>query len=284
MTVDGVSRLLGSSEVARSLGVSQVTLRSWEQRYGIGAGQRAANGRRRYSPEDVRRLRRMRALQAQGTSAREAAELVLTRSAAEKTAKERGDRLVESTEALDMTALAGLLDEAFETLGVASTWTEVISPVLKSLGIRWNRRGEGCVMASEWALATAADSAVDRYTGPGNLTAGRRPPVLLLSGPAERHELPIKMLGAALQDDGAPAMYLGTFVSVDVLHALKERFLPHAIVIWSMTPHSADVALLRALHTHGIPVRPSGPGWAGLPIVGEPVPVSFTAALDELGG
>ncbi|EME52939.1 MerR family transcriptional regulator [Amycolatopsis decaplanina] len=283
MAVDGDSRLLGSSEVARVLGISQVTLRTWEQRYGIGAGQREANGRRRYSPDDVRRLRRMRALQAQGTSAREAARLVLARSAAEVTAMERSERLIETTEMFDMTTLAGLLDDSLATLGVASTWIEVVSPVLKSLGNRWNRRGDGQVMAAEWALATAATSALDRYTGPGKTATDGKPPVLFLSGPAERHELPIKMLSAALQDDGASAMYLGGFVSVDVLRVLNERFRPRSIVVWSMTPHSADIALLRALHAGGMPVRPSGPGWTGLPTVGEPVPGSFTGALDALG-
>lgn len=274
-------RPLSSSEVARTLGVSQVTLRTWEQRYGIGAAEREANGRRRYTPEDVERLRRMRALQAQGTSARDAARLVLERSAAEVTAGQRRQRLTEAAESLDLATMGGLVDDALGSLGVAKAWTEVIAPVLRAIGERWARLGDRAAMAAEWALATASSAALDRYPAPAR--AGRAP-VLFVCGPAERHELPIKVLCAALNDDGAPAWFLGGLVSLDVLRVVADRFAPSGVVVWSMTSQSADVRILRALHADGVPVRPAGPGWRGLPIVGEPVPASFTAALAAFSG
>ncbi|MBE1495592.1 DNA-binding transcriptional MerR regulator [Amycolatopsis lexingtonensis] len=275
------ARFLSSSEVARTLGVSQVTLRTWEQRYGIGAAEREANGRRRYTPEDVERLRRMRALQAQGTSARDAARLVLDRSAAEVTAGQRRQRLAEAAESLDLPTMGGLVDDALGSLGVAKTWTEVVGPVLRAIGERWARHGDRAAMAAEWALATAASGAVDRYPAPAR--AGRAP-VLFVCGPAERHDLPVKMLSAALNDDGASAMFLGGLVSLDVLRVVAARFEPGEVVVWSMTSQSADVRILRALHADGVPVRPAGPGWRGLPTVGEPLPPSFAGALAVFSG
>ncbi|WP_340684053.1 MerR family transcriptional regulator [Amycolatopsis coloradensis] len=283
MILDSESRLPGSAEVARLLGISQVTLRTWEQRYGIGAGRREDNGRRRYTEEDIQRLRRMRALQAQGSSARDAARLVLTRSAAQATAGTRSARLVDAAEALDLAAVAGMLDDALVTLGVAATWTEIVAPVLSSLGANWTIHGERSVMTAEWALATAASAALDRYTTPEKASPGRRP-VLLACGPAEGHDLPVKMLTAALRDHGAPALYLGGPVSVDVVRELTARFDPTDVVIWSIASHSADIALLKLLHDNGVPVRPAGPGWSGLPVVGEPAPASFLGALEAFGG
>ncbi|MGW4523879.1 MerR family transcriptional regulator [Amycolatopsis sp. NPDC004378] len=277
------ARSLGSNEVARILGVSQVTLRTWEQRYGIGAAEREANGRRRYTPEDVERLRRMRALQAQGTSARDAARLVLDRSAAEVTSGQRRQRLAETAELLDLATMGGLVDDALGTLGVATAWTEVVSPVLRAIGERWAQLGDRTAMAAEWALATAASGALDRYPAPAPARTGRAP-VIFVCGPAERHELPVKMLSAALSDVGAPAMFLGGLVSLDVLRVVTARFTPSEVVVWSMTSPSADVRILRALHGDGVPVRPAGPGWRGLPTVGEPLPPSFTASLAGFGG
>ncbi|MFJ7217565.1 MerR family transcriptional regulator [Amycolatopsis sp. NPDC098790] len=281
MTRDAGPRPLSSSEVARTLGVSQVTLRTWEQRYGIGAAEREANGRRRYTPEDVERLRRMRALQAQGTTARDAARLVLARSAAEVTAGQRRQRLAEAAESLDLPTMGGLVDDALGSLGVAKAWTEVVAPVLRAIGERWAQRGDRTAMAAEWALATAASAALDRY--PTSVRAGPAP-VLFVCGPAERHELPVKVLSAALNDDGAPAAFLGGLVSLDVLRVVADRFTPSGVVVWSMTSQSADVRILRTLHADGVPVRPAGPGWRGLPTVGEPVPASFTAALTAFSG
>jgi len=277
------TRFFSSSEVARTLGVSQVTLRTWEQRYGIGAAEREANGRRRYTLEDVDRLRRMRALQAQGTSAGDAARLVLERSAAGVTAGQRRQRLAEAAEQLDLATMGGLVEDALGSLGVAKTWTDVIAPVLRAIGERWARGGDRNAMAAEWALAAASSGAVDRYQAPAPTRAGLSP-VVFVCGPAERHELPVKMLSAALNDDGAPAMFLGGLVPLDVLRVVTGRFAPSDVVVWSMTSQSADVRILRALHGEGVPVRPAGPGWRGLPTVGEPLPPSFAAALAGFGG
>lgn len=277
------TRSLGSSEVARALGVSQVTLRTWEQRYGIGAAEREANGRRRYTPEDVERLRRMRALQAQGTSARDAARLVLARSAAEATAGQRRERLAEAAERFDLPTMGGFVDDALGSLGVAKAWTEVVAPVLRAIGDRWARLGDRNAMAAEWALATAASGAIDRHPAAAPARTGRAP-VVFVCGPAERHDLPVKMLSAAVSEAGAPSMFLGGLVSLDVLRAVSARFEPGNVIVWSMTAQSADVRILRALHADGVPVRPAGPGWRGLPTVGEPLPPSFTGALTVVGG
>ncbi|MET9002507.1 MerR family transcriptional regulator [Amycolatopsis sp. NPDC004169] len=276
-------RALSSNEVARTLGVSQVTLRTWEQRYGIGASVREENGRRRYTPEDVDRLRRMRALQAQGTRAREAARLVLSRTAAGTTVELRRRRIAEAAEQFDVPTMGDLVDDALASLGVAQAWTEVVAPVLRVIGERWAQAGDRTAMAAEWALAAAASAALDRLRAPTPLRAGRGP-VLFVCGPAERHELPVKMLSAALGDDGAPSMFLSGLVSMDVLRVVSGRYSPSAVVVWSMTSPSADVRTLRALHAEGIPVRPAGPGWRGLPTVGEPLPPSFTDALAAFSG
>ena len=52
--------------VARRLGVAPATLRTWDRRYGITPTDRTSGGHRRYTPEDVALLDRMRRLVIQG--------------------------------------------------------------------------------------------------------------------------------------------------------------------------------------------------------------------------
>jgi hypothetical protein len=137
-------------------------------------------------------------------------------------------------------------------------------------------------MTEEWALVTATTKAVERHPVPAPERTGRGP-VLFVCGPSERHELPVRVLSAAMNDDGAPAMFLGGPVSLDVLRVLSARFAPADVVVWSMTSQSADVRVLRTLHAEGVPVRPAGPGWRGLPTTGDPLPPTFAGAMGAFG-
>ncbi len=73
----GVQPDYGIGALARRLGVATATLRDWERRYGIGPGGRTAGGHRRYQPEDVARIERMRRLILDGVPPGEAARAAL---------------------------------------------------------------------------------------------------------------------------------------------------------------------------------------------------------------
>jgi DNA-binding transcriptional MerR regulator len=52
---------LSIREVAEQTGLAAGTIRMWEQRHGFPSPRRTASGYRRYEPEDVETLRRVRA-------------------------------------------------------------------------------------------------------------------------------------------------------------------------------------------------------------------------------
>ena len=58
----------GIGAVARLTGLSDHTIRVWERRYGAVVAERAANGRRVYSPDDVEKLGLLKSLTDQGLS------------------------------------------------------------------------------------------------------------------------------------------------------------------------------------------------------------------------
>ncbi|MFD9133240.1 MerR family transcriptional regulator [Streptomyces bottropensis] len=79
--------------LARRLGVSPTTLRSWDRRYGLGPAVRAEGRQRRWSPEDVAMLQDMCRLTATGIPPAEAARAAMRRArgrAADVSADEAG--------------------------------------------------------------------------------------------------------------------------------------------------------------------------------------------------
>ncbi|MEU2185077.1 MerR family transcriptional regulator, partial [Streptomyces thermolilacinus] len=72
-----------TGEVARRLGVAPTTVRSWDQRYGLGPAARVDGRHRRWTAGDLARLRRMCALTATGLPPAEAARLALRETGAD---------------------------------------------------------------------------------------------------------------------------------------------------------------------------------------------------------
>ncbi|MBP2579738.1 DNA-binding transcriptional MerR regulator [Streptomyces sp. PvR006] len=75
--MSGTTHGITTGAVARLLGVSPATVRSWEQRYGIGPAERAEGRHRRWSADDVSMLEEMRRLTATGVPPSEAAHAAL---------------------------------------------------------------------------------------------------------------------------------------------------------------------------------------------------------------
>ncbi|MFB7831073.1 MerR family transcriptional regulator [Streptomyces sp. NPDC056056] len=75
--MSGTTHGITTGAVARLLGVSPATVRSWEQRYGIGPAERAEGRHRRWSAADVSMLEEMCRLTATGVPPSEAAHAAL---------------------------------------------------------------------------------------------------------------------------------------------------------------------------------------------------------------
>ncbi|WP_318306878.1 MerR family transcriptional regulator [Amycolatopsis solani] len=265
-------------KVAELLGVSPVTLRSWSARYGIGPPA-GAGRHRRYSDADVRRLQQMQRLAARGMPVREAAAAAFGGDAdtPEIPAADRARELADAADELRSATVAGLLDETLRTLGPAAAWTDVLAPVLRGLGDRW-QRGDVC-FGSEWSLTTEISLAYERFCARLPTAVSGRP-VLLACCPAERHSLPMEALRATLAEAGIPVAYLGQLVPAEALADLAARLNPVLVVLWSMTPPTADDLLAARVRALGRPVGTAGPGWDNLGDRGYPRVNDLEAAVE----
>jgi MerR family transcriptional regulator, light-induced transcriptional regulator len=287
---------------ARRIGVAPGTLRTWDRRYGIGPGDHAPGRHRRYSPSDLARLELMQRALVRGASPADAARYALAtplpqhgadpdpvvrpvRSApaapgpTDPAARSRfGGRVLRlpgagpkarglgrAALALDAVAVADLLTESVRGDGVATTWDDVVRPVLRALGDRWSGSDTGVEVEH---LVSACVSAVFGAVLGGSSPAGPVPdarPVLLAAMPGEQHALPILALAAELHGCPVAHRYLGADLPATALTAAVRRTAPVAVVLWAQVPATADVGVLHALPG----TRPryrvfaAGPGWDG---------------------
>jgi hypothetical protein len=274
--------------VARRLGVSPTTLRTWDRRHGLGPSQHQAGTHRRYSLQDVARLELMRRLTAGGASAGDAARVAVATDPADLpevsldsvplASMGRGatilplDRsadqvrsLVRAADALDAPRFTAIVRESLDRRGVIATWDGLVVPALVAIGARWARTGQGVDtehLASECVLGALRHHTARFSAGP---LSSR--PILLACAEEEQHSLPLHAVAAALAERHVGTRVLGARVPADALASAVRRLAPCAVFLWSQRPHTGDPAQLAALPD----IRPAplvavaGPGWPAHP-------------------
>jgi DNA-binding transcriptional MerR regulator len=277
---------LSAGEAARRIGVAATTLRTWDRRYGLGPSYRDPGRHRRYSDDDLARLKLMRRLTVDGVAPAEAARIArATRDLrGEAAAGAAGQSLPGGTPAdgtpaepglssarspaiatglrraalaLDPAAVDRVLDAALAG-GVVPAWTAVIAPALRGLG-RHYPTASGYI-AAEHLLSGAVSAALSRVPRPPD-----RPRIVLACAPAEQHCLPMEALAAALAERGVASQLLGARMPTDALRQALVLTGPAAALIWAHSPVTADYdQLATAGRTRPRPalVAACGPGWA----------------------
>ncbi|CAM5640055.1 MerR family transcriptional regulator [Streptomyces canarius] len=306
---------LTTGVLARRLGVSPMTLRSWDRRYGIGPTARTEGGHRRWTAADVATVEEMCRLTATGIPPADAARAARTAAAGPPSGSEAvtapppagrsraagalplGDvrqecrGLARAAVRLDAPALEKQLAAAVERHGLVVAWQEVMVPTLHAVGRRWASSDDQYVEV-EHLLAWHVSTVLRRSTPPA---APVTPPgagcVLLACVPGEQHTLPLEALHAALGREGLPVRMLGAAVPVEALDAAVRRLGPVAVVLWAQESTRAAPALAR--HVAGLrwgmkgtrrgpAVLLGGPGWSRTqPPVGLR-PAGLTQAVEAL--
>lgn len=266
--------------VARRLGVSPATLRTWHRRYGLGPAEHRSGRHRRYSEADLDRLLVMRRLTYDGLTPADAARIARRTtggtgdaftpdeqrgrggggralSLPKSTAATRG--LSRAAMALDADQVVKLLQRSLADQGLRPTWHDMALPVLDAVGRYWADTGEGIEV--EHLLTDCVAAALRPLT----VVRGRRShrSVLLAGVEGDLHALPLYVLGAALAEHRIASRILGPNVPHSALAAAVSRSGPHVVFVWAQMADYADPSALSLLPS----TRPrttvvvGGPGW-----------------------
>lgn len=307
---------LTTGTVARRLGVSPTTLRSWDRRYGLGPARRSDGRHRRWTPGDVVMLETMCRLTSAGVPPAEAARTAKDEAAptprpvpaAEDTAgrsraagtpplgdvRQECRGLARAAVRLDAAAVEEQLSSAVAEHGLTVAWQDVMVPALHAVGRKWASSGDRYVEVEHllsWHVSTVLRRGTRRPVRAGDATAAG--PVILACVPGEQHTLPLEALNAGLSELGLPTRMFGAAVPAEALTAAVRRLGPVAVVLWAQARSTASLPLAQhvAVTRWGVKgarrqptVVLGGPGWAGRSARGMLRPTDLRDALDTLAG
>lgn len=238
--------------VAKHLGVSPATLRTWDRRYGLGPSDHPSGSHRRYDATDIERLTIVRRLTAEGVSTAEAAQVALASDVQpaslvptlpgpvvpnlvpETTTSE----LVKAAFALDVAGLGAML----ASISTIDAWWAQVGPALTEL---WDQ--------STVTKPGEAPLEILRYSALAEL-ARRRPSqpvertqVLVISAHGYADDVAMHALGAALEGMGiGVSIVTGTMTTAELSH-LIEREDPTVLAVVADSATDADLNFLTEL-------------------------------------
>lgn len=262
--VNDAAVTLSAGAVARQLGISPATLRTWAHRYGIEPSVRSEGSHRRYTPEDIDRLVAMQRLVRSGVPVAEAAArvkdttpepLLLEPESHHQLVPAKVRALWDAAQSLNGQRCASLVAEAVQEVGVLPAWQSLICPVLSRAGDQWEKDRVGIDVEHVLSDAVTAGLFLDRPV--------RRDGVLLSATAKEDHVLPLYALRSALAEAGIGAELLTARTPAGTLAEATKRMRPGVIILWAQLPDNADL--------HGFDELPgqrpkpalaaAGPGW-----------------------
>ncbi|GGB24400.1 MULTISPECIES: MerR family transcriptional regulator [Flexivirga] len=230
-------------EIAELTGVPAVTLRAWENRYGVVQPDRTASSYRQYDEHDLEILHRMRALVDSGVPPRRAARLAA--SPASQSPRSLGSvpgaaiqdvtALARAGAALDNDALRRVLDEAFAVTSIETAVDSWLVPSMHQVGRFWESGKLDVV--SEHLVSAAV---MRKLSALFDTTPAHGPRVVVGLPATNRHELPALAFALLLQRLGTEVLYVGSDVPESCWTRLAEVWRPDAAVISVARDH--DIA------------------------------------------
>ncbi|MBM7567827.1 MerR family transcriptional regulator [Paenibacillus sacheonensis] len=207
-------------KVAELLGMQVVTIRAWENRYGVIAPRRSEGGHRIYSEEDVLTLRFLkRQLDENGLKISEAVRLLRqSEPAADLVSRSKEEppnapahantinRLYESLIAYDSAKANEWVDYAFSMCDVDEVFHRILVPVLYRAGAEWEA---GVItVAQEHFASQLVMSRISAFFRVFPVDAAL-PVTLAFCPEGESHHLGLMLFSLFLRQKGSEVIYLG---------------------------------------------------------------------------
>lgn len=237
---------------ARRAGLTPTLLRAWERRYGAVNPGRSEGGQRLYSDRDIHRLTLLRRVVEAGRTIGRVVELSnhdledLAREDQHSTARVREEATgsgasVESLRASALRAVAtmderdfhGILMRGAVTFSAPVVLDDVVVPVLREIGERWQRGSMGPAQ-EHLASAVVRDflSWLVEMSG-----GGPGAPTMVVSTPrGHSHELGALLAAAAAAAEGWDVVYAGSNLPADQIAAVARQKDAEAIAVSALYP------------------------------------------------
>ncbi len=261
--------------VMHEVGLSAVTLRAWERRYGLLKPQRSKGGHRLYSRQDIEMLRWLVQKQKEGLSISHAVEMWKTLHEGDQVSPVQTlvpdreipiregildglrERWIATCTAFDDQAANRTLDQAFAIAAPETICIEVLQEGLAQIGASWYA-GSNSVQQEHFASAIA----IRRVN---NLMAAVTPPtrvghILAACPSGEEHDFILLLATYLLRRAGWDVIYLGGNVPLEDLEFTIQTTMPVMVISAAQMLNSAASLRIMSeyLMTRTIPLAYGG--------------------------
>ena len=233
--------------VAQRTGLSSHVLRAWERRYGVVTPTRTEGGQRLYSDSDIARLLLLRTLTVAGGAISQLAQLPndeLSRMVREEplsapeaapggSAEQWRAGALAAIAALDSSALRRELGRSAMALGVPHFLEQVVSPMLREVGLRWQ---DGRLGVAHEHLATAVVREVLGWVRESSETMGAAPTLVVATPTNQVHEGGALLVAATAAAEGWRVTYLGVNLPGPEIAAAAVRTGARAVALSLIYP------------------------------------------------
>ena len=170
--------------------------------------------------------------------------------------------LARAARRLDSAAATGIIRDCFDRAGIVWTWSELLAPVLRTLGQRYEAGdADADGIDVEHHLSHIVVAELLRRTDVPRPINPR--PVLLAAAPDEQHTLPLFALAAALAERSIETKVLGGRTPDEALAAAVRRTGPVAVFVWAQARPITDLTCAVPAIRPAAAVVVGGPGWRG---------------------
>ena len=259
------------ASVEQSTGIARATLRIWERRYGFPQPGRDVRGERSYPHEQVRKLRLIAELMAQGHRPGRLVQLTVAQlEALNGTSGEQGGApprlpsvdqpVIAALREHDVAAVMRLLEHGIRERGLAGFVTGQMARLNVDVGLAWSR-GE-LEVYQEHLYTECVQHVVRSHLARVPVPARAGPRVLLATFPEEGHGLGLLMAQALLVLEGCPCTSLGVRVPLQQIVSASKAV--HADVVGlSFTASMNPAHALRGLEQLRAELPEQVAVWAG---------------------
>jgi DNA-binding transcriptional MerR regulator len=230
-----VSPMYNIKMVAKLLGLTPVTIRAWENRYGAVHPARSEGGHRLYSDQDVEDLRWLQLQTSEmGLSISQAVRLLeKKRESFDETSETYNEsrltlnydrlqvELYEALMAIDLEKAHGLVDQGFSMYELEEVFHHVLAPLMIRIGDEWE---QGLVSVAREHLAS--EFVKQRCIQLFRMfhIHSSLPKVIAACPSGERHELGLLIFTLFLRRKGLEVIYLGQTTPVeDLVELINDR-------------------------------------------------------------
>lgn len=231
--------------ISELTGVPTTTLRAWERRYGLLKPSRTAKGHRLYSGEDIDLIKEVVKLLKANHTISEAIRIIRNPELNTLDSSEVDDhwafyqhRMLKSIENFSEQNLDATYNEVLSIYPIDMVTEQVIIPVLRVLGDRWQTRETG-IAEEHFFSAFLRNKLGARLHHESHRSRGSK--ILVSCLPGEHHELGILLFCIAAISHGYQILYLGTDMPPAQLSKVVERTNVSAVLL-----SGTNVSLLQA--------------------------------------